>query len=136
MLPELIKRKIEKKYGKRIAYTKDCVGLAHSINTATNERISALTLMRLFGVISHKVVKPRLFTLDTLAKYLEYKSWDDLFHEYENEEFKYAHNVEMIINKQLRKGDVIMLHCYPDWLLSLEYDNENCFKIKDIKKEK
>src|SRR6218665_847891 len=77
MLEADIKQLVEKKFGRTIRYPKDCEGLAQSMRESHNLVISASTLKRLWGF--YKVTEaPRLYSLDTLAKFLGFENWDEL----------------------------------------------------------
>jgi len=77
MITNIIRQKIEARFGKAIRYSKDCEGLANSINKVCFERISTTTLKRLFG-FAKNVEQPRLYTLDVIATYVGYKDWSSL----------------------------------------------------------
>ena len=68
MITVAIRQKIEARYGKPLRYSKDCEGLANSINKFCLDRISVTTLKRLFG-FAKNVEQPRLYTLDVIAAY-------------------------------------------------------------------
>ena len=71
MLSEIIKQKIEERFGKAVRYPKDCEALALVISQDCNERVSASTVKRLYGFVSG-VEQPRRFTLDLIAQnYIE-----------------------------------------------------------------
>ena len=72
-----IKQLVEDKFGKEINYPKDCTVLADVMREEHNLAISASTLKRLFGFYK-EIQKPRLYTLDMIAKYLGYKNWSEL----------------------------------------------------------
>ena len=77
MITVAIRQKIEARYGKPLRYSKDCEGLANSINKSCHERLSVTTLKRLFG-FAKSVEQPRLYTLDVVAAYIGYKDWSSL----------------------------------------------------------
>lgn len=77
ILPTKVITLIEDKIGKEIRYPIDCEHLAYDIEKETKLRISANTLKRLFGFLED-IKKPRLYTLDVVAKYLGFKNWDFL----------------------------------------------------------
>lgn len=85
MITAAIRQKIEARYGKPLCYSKDCEGLANSINKFCNERISVTTLKRLFG-FAKSVEQPRLYTLDVIAAYIGYKDWSSLLANIEKRE--------------------------------------------------
>ena len=72
-----IRKKIEARYGNPILYSKDCEGLAISINKSGLQRVSITTLKRLFG-FARSVDQPRIYTLDILANYIGYNDWGSL----------------------------------------------------------
>lgn len=77
MISAVIKEKIEAKYGKRIRYSKDCDALASDILHQTKQSISGSTVKRLFGFVK-STQEPRIYTLDVIAVYLGYGSFDEL----------------------------------------------------------
>jgi hypothetical protein len=77
MLRPDIKQLVENKFGKEINYPKDCAVLAEVMRIDNNLPISSSTLKRVFGFYG-EIEKPRLHTLDMLAKYLGYKNWAEL----------------------------------------------------------
>lgn len=85
MITSAIRQKIEARYGKSLRYSKDCEGLANSINKFCNEHISVTTLKRLFG-FAKSVEQPRLYTLDVIATYIGYNDWSSLLANIEKSE--------------------------------------------------
>lgn len=77
MLNDLIIKKIEEKYGQQICYSKDCETLAIQISAQAGGNISTSTVKRLFGFVKTSS-NPNQYTLDIVAKYLEYKDWNEL----------------------------------------------------------
>ncbi len=55
---------------------KDFYTLANKISTKTGRSMSATTLKRLFGYITDER-KANAYTLNTIAKYIGYESWED-----------------------------------------------------------
>jgi len=83
MLTNVIKNKIENKYGMPIRYSKDCEGLSNNIHKVCLERISTTTLKRLFG-FAKSIEQPRLFTLDVIAVYIGYTDWASMNYKMNN----------------------------------------------------
>ena len=83
MIPANIKLLIENRFGRKILYSKDCEALAISIRKSCNESISATTLKRIFG-FAKNIERPRLFTLDVLANYLNIADWGSLLNSTSN----------------------------------------------------
>lgn len=77
MLTESIKKKITEQYGHPIRYSKDCENLAIHITEKVGANISASTVKRLFGFVK-TTSKPNKYTLDIIARYLDFKNWEDL----------------------------------------------------------
>ncbi|NSW46440.1 MAG: hypothetical protein HPY79_11560 [Bacteroidales bacterium] len=76
MLSDTIKNQIESVYGQKIRYPKDCDALASEISSKTGCQISVSTVKRLFGFIK-TTSNPNQYTLDTIAIYLGYASWQE-----------------------------------------------------------
>ena len=110
MIPLHIKKKIEKKFGKIIRYSKDCEVLAISISKYCGETISASTLKRIFD-LRNSTSKPRLATLDLISNYAGYNSWN-----------------EAIELRQFAINQRITIHS-PNGLLILIYLNNNVFDV-------
>ena len=99
MITAAIRQKIEARYGKPLRYSKDCEGLANSINKVTLELVSTTTLKRLFG-FAKSVEQPRLFTLDVIAAYIGYKDWSSMLANIDQSE-----NIETSLDTKLNTGD-------------------------------
>lgn len=108
MITVAIRQKIEARYGKPLRYSKDCDGLANSINKSSHERVSVTTLKRLFG-FAKSVEQPRLYTLDVVAAYIGYKDWSSLLANIEKTE---NISVQATKTKQVEvfSNDIHLLH--------------------------
>ncbi|PKQ60310.1 hypothetical protein BZG02_19850 [Labilibaculum filiforme] len=73
---ERLKSEVLKKFGSQLMYTKACKILADEICKETDYRISPTTIRRIFGFLKSNA-KPAKFTLNTLAIYIGYDSWDN-----------------------------------------------------------
>jgi len=71
-----LKEAVEAKFGRKIAYQKDCISLSNSVLNLTSELLSPSTLRRFFGFLSTNS-NPSRATLDILSAYCEYKNWED-----------------------------------------------------------
>ncbi len=74
MVPEIILEKIQQKFGQKIRYPKDCESLSRDINKNIGSNISATTLLRIFN-LRNEGSKPTLRTLDVIAEYIGFESW-------------------------------------------------------------
>jgi len=86
MLNDNLKKQIEIVHGHEIRYPKDCDILALEISSKTECKISVSTVKRLFG-FTKTTSKPNQYTLDTIAIYLGYKSWQEFNNNIESIEF-------------------------------------------------
>jgi len=86
---DTIKEEVEKKYGKKIAYAKDCMILSEEIIATTHRQISITTLKRFFGIVESPF-NPSKFTLDTLSLFVGFKSWRDFINSFEQEKHQYS----------------------------------------------
>ncbi|MBN2596540.1 hypothetical protein [Labilibaculum sp.] len=75
---ERLKSEVLKKFGSQLMYTKACRTLADEIYDETEYRISTTTIRRIFGFLKTNTT-PAKFTLNTLAIYIGYESWEAFF---------------------------------------------------------
>lgn len=73
---ENLKKEILKTAGFTNLIPANCRTISLLIEEKTRQKISETTLKRIFG-FAYSKFQPSLFTLDAMAKYCDYKSWDD-----------------------------------------------------------
>lgn len=73
---ERLKSEVLKKFGSQLMYTKACRILADEICKGSGYRISTTTIRRIFGFLK-TTTTPAKFTLNTLAIYVGYESWEE-----------------------------------------------------------
>jgi len=78
MLSPIIKKKIIARYKQEVKYPMQCEALASAMNAVCGNKISASTLKRLWGFSKASEGEPRIWTLDVIAEYVGYKSWEEL----------------------------------------------------------
>ena len=130
MLSKVIRDLIEKQFGQEIRYSKDCEVLASDISSKTNKRISASTLKRLFG-LAKGTDEPRLYTMDVVAMYLNYKNFDDLHAaliKNITSEFKI---IEELRTDTLPENTVIIIHYEPNKKLKMKYLGNHQMELLD-----
>lgn len=135
MIQKEIRDRIAYQFGKKIRYPKDCFALAYDIAKKCNENISPATLMRLFGITKTNS-QPRLFTLDVIALYCGFETWDDFAEAYNLESIPFSEQSSL---KQVEVAE-LSSNCKvcsqkKEITLSLSNDNtlEVCFsEISDI----
>lgn len=69
-MKEKLLRAIEEKTGLSMRHNNDFITLSNLLFDTLHKRISSSTLKRIWGYVSSQGVKPRPYTLDTLANYL------------------------------------------------------------------
>ena len=127
LLPAIIQL-LEKQLGKEIRYSSDFEHLSFDIEKQTKQRIGLNTLKRLFGQIEG-VKEPRLYTLDTVARYLHFKNWDEMLdslNEKGNSDFSSIEEIEI---NHLIKGSKIKFCYSPDREVLIEYIGKNQFRV-------
>ena len=131
MLSEIIKHKIEQKAGQRIRYSRDCEILSEKILSECKSSVSSSTLRRLFGFVK-STKQPRPYTLDILANYIGYGTWDELLSSLNN---KSTANKEIKELKPtaLKSGQKFELTYKPDTGLVIEYLGKYQFKVHAAK---
>ena len=128
MLSPVTVQQIVEKFGKPIRYPLDCVALSVMIENETGERISTNTLKRLLGFID-ETREPRLYTLDTIAKYLGFDNWDVYLmsiNKSGNSEFG---KIEEINVADLQVNDKIEFHYSPDRMVTVQYLGTTLFEV-------
>ena len=135
MLPEVIKNRIELKFGKAVRYPKDCEALAMAISKQVDEKISSTTILRLFGMIKNET-KPRLFTLDLIAQYIGLTTWEDAIAEGNLSDNSYFENIDKVIVSALKPKQIVNLKYHPDRKVRMEYQGDHCFLIVESDKSK
>ena len=128
MLSPVIKQLLEKQLGKEIRYSSDFEHLSFDIEKQTQQRVGVNTLKRLFGQIE-RIKEPRLYTLDTIARYLHFKNWDEMLESLDERGNSDFSSIEEIEISNLTKGNKIKFHYSPDREVLLEYIEKNLFKV-------
>ena len=121
MLSKVIKEKLNQRFsqGQGVRYPKDCDSLASHISQACKTQISGSTLRRLFGFVKG-VHEPRQYTLDILAEYLGYKSWQLLLNSFEKEEMRGEKIIERLSSQQVKTAQVLMIKYEPKKVVELK----------------
>ena len=119
---------LEQKSKHDIRLSADCEYLALDIESVTGEHIGVNTLKRLLGFIDDER-EPRISTLDVIARYLGFGSWDEL-RIYDNKSnSSFESTSDEIRVQDLAIGQQIQISYIPDRQLILEYLGDNSFRI-------
>lgn len=129
MLSKVIIAKIESKFGRQVRYSKDCEVLAEVIFSETKRTISGSTLKRVFGMVEG-TKEPRLYTLDVIAFYLGYQTWEALINEFNDCKYSGFDVIEEIKSSEISEGERIKINYEPERELILECVAPNKFKIR------
>ena len=105
MIPQHIRLLFERRFGRKINYSKDCEILSKNIEKVCQEKISPTTIKRLFG-FAKSIDQPRTYTLDVLANYVGFINWSTLLAKMEQAD---SFSVENIQNLQIIPADDIHL---------------------------
>jgi len=125
-----IKEKIEKEFGKgTIKYAKDCDALSQAITAKCNCKVSSSTLKRLFGINKGGSESPRGFTLDVIANYINYHSWEDMLRDLVQAKKKKTEALQILIPKKLSRGAKYYISLSPMTYIVIEYIHNNRFRL-------
>lgn len=124
-MSKLIREKIHKRYGQSIRYPKDCHALAEEISNVSKAKISASTLKRLYGFVKGASQEPRLYTLDLIAAYLGYKTWEELVRSLDPNKQEEAREIEKIRPSQIPQGHVLLIEYAPGKKIRLKRTSES-----------
>jgi hypothetical protein len=127
MLETEIKLLIEKKFGRTIRYPKDCEELAQMMRENFDLVISASTLKRLWGFYK-ETEAPRLYSLDTLAKFLGFENWDQMDARLVVNTSEFEDLVSIDI-KQLTHEETLVVEYSPSRKLLLKYQTDFTFEV-------
>ena len=77
MKQEELKREVERVVGHELREARDFEALSRMLLKSTRERLSPTTLKRLWGYLKKEEVQTRRHTLDVLARFTGYRSYED-----------------------------------------------------------
>lgn len=131
MLSEIVKKLVEEKTGQEIRYPRDCTMLAEKIFAQCNCRISASTLRRLFGFDKSKNA-PRDYTLDVIAEYIGYPSWNAVLKSLNVTNDHTNKEITEIDISLLKRGEKLELSYKPTATIVIEYTGNSKFKVLSV----
>lgn len=135
MIPEFLKNRIELRFGKSIQYSKDCEAIALSVSKHCNEKISATTMMRLFGLMKSKS-KPSIFTLDLISQYAGFESYNAAFNNNDLNEDYHDGQIDKLAINSLHINQIIQIKYSPNKLLKLKYLGSMNFEVMIVENNK
>ena len=114
-------KKIEGKFGRQVRYSQECEALAEAIYEETGERLGISTLKRLFGFVGQTVV-PRTSTMDIIAQYIGYPSYELLQKDLEDDTLISSFTpADKIKSTELKEGTQVQLAYYPNRVIVMTY---------------
>lgn len=124
-----LKQMLEKRSGHSLTSAADCEWLALDFKSRAGESIGVNTLKRLLGFREHDVARHYTSTLDTVARYLGYRSWSDVDKAIEGSSSNFGHNPEVVSTDDLSTADTVTITYNPDRKLSFTYKGNNQFVV-------
>ena len=134
MLSPVIKSKIQARYKQEVKYAKQCEALAAHINSTCKCKISASTIKRLWGFIKGQDTQPRIWTLDIIAEYIGYKSWEELEDELVGNKTKKNKRIESVECSLLKPGKCLIISFGKTVSIKIEYLGKNWFEVHEENK--
>ncbi len=136
MIPEILRHKVERKFGKAIKYPRDCKILSSVIEKELKEdtkenKISHLTLQRAFGVVPYDG-EPSEYTLDILARYAGMGEWRGAIGKSRGLLASHFNNANVIITADVEKGEILNMVYYPDRKLKLQYEGDSIYIVLEV----
>ncbi len=128
---EELKSLVEQKFEKILSTTTDFEEFSYYLEKEVGCRVSASTLKRLYGYVSDEH-KPRMVTLDALAKYIGHKNymafcqWLKTSTKYNSSFFK----ANQLVSSDLAEGAQIAIGWSPNRVLQLRYLGNSTYEIE------
>lgn len=103
--------------------------LSEIIYAKTGQRLGVNTIKRLIGIYDDGC-KPRRFTLEVVAKYLGYKTLDELMKHNEKENSGFLNNVSGdIVSAELKPGAIVTITYSPDRMVMLRHEEGDQYMV-------
>lgn len=134
MLPqyEALRAQAEKTCGRKMTTPKDFQILSSHIYTLTNKMVSDTTLRRLWGYQDSGRFAPRRFTLNIIAQYIGYASWDAFCNDKSE-----ASSSSDFVNTQryhvsdMLPGDRLRIMWNPDRCITVRFEGIDIFVVEE-----
>ena len=134
---EELKNLVNLRYNRRLSTTTDFEEFSLHLKRRYDIDVSTSTLKRLYGYVndSHK---PRIQTLDSLARYVGYNSYNS-FVEWLKRSVRFNSsffNSEQIVSSDLESGDQIEIGWAPNRLLRLRFLGNSTYSVLEAQNSK
>lgn len=129
MISPVIIELLSHRLGKDIRYPADCEVLSYDIERKINQHIGVTTLKRLLGFVKD-VKQPRWSTLDIIAQYLGFDSYNKLLKSLlSRDNISGFEEINELRPGELRVSDRLVVTYSPDRRLVLQYISDNRFRV-------
>lgn len=125
-----IVRLLEQKSKLDLSISRNCEALAKLISAETTHSLSRNTMKRILGFINDGH-EPMAYTLDAIARYIGYYSWQELTSFIEKENSCWNVNVRQLCPSDLSLGEIIRIQYRPNASLALKYQGESVFQVEE-----
>jgi len=138
MKQSLLKKEVERILGHQLKEARDFEQLSHLLLSHTRERLSPTTLKRLWGYLKNENVQTRPHTLDVLARFVGYRSYEDFCTQTEQTDdvqsgIKAEHK---IATEGLRRGQRLIITWLPDRKIVVRHKGNCLFEIMEANNTK
>ena len=130
LLPPSIIQLLRTKSGIKLDETSHCTQLVRSIEESTHEHLGVNTMKRLLGFISDER-SPRLSTLNVLAHYLGFESWQQLMETADDGNSDFDVKVNELRSRDLLENQRVFVSYLPDRELTLVYLGDEKYKVEE-----
>lgn len=132
-MEQRLKQQIEQMVGKPLRVAGDFVRLSERLEQRTRQRVSASTLRRFWGYDSEGV-QPRRYTLDVLARFVGYRSFEDFCGKNGSGEVQSGLVLaDKVTAAELCVGERLRLTWLPDRVCVVEHQGDGRFTVVEAR---
>ncbi len=129
---EQLRKQVERRVGYPLLSTRDFNLLSTQIYTMLGIQVSSTTLKRLWGYVEKDITRqPRMFTLNSLARYIGYDSFEHFQRNFGTAtecESNFL-NASSLHVRDLAKGTKLSLQWNPDRNIIIRFEGEDLFTV-------
>ena len=138
MKRELLRNEVERVVGHELREARDFEELSQLLFKGTREQLSPTTLKRFWGYLKNESVQTRPHTLNVLAQFVGYKSYDD-FCENACETAEPQSGItatERVSANELRWGQKLVIRWLPDRRIVVKHQGDGHFVVLEAEHTK
>lgn len=137
MKKEELKREVERVVGHELREARDFEVLSQLLLRGTRERLSPTTLKRLWGYLKNEEVLTRQHTLDVLARFTGYRSYEDFCSHERSKDVQSGICIEdRITTEGMRPGQRLIITWLPDRRIVVKHLGGSRFEILEVENSK